>query len=165
MLVALLVGCSSEVIDLSPGPGGAGGAPGATSSAGGAPAGGATAVGGFGGVDDGGGFPMPECGVPGDCGADRVCLAWSCVNQRCVAVALPNGTLLPRQTPGDCLDVVCDGAGDVTTVPNDADMPNDGNACTIDACRDGTPTSILAPQGTACGPNGLMMCDGNGNCL
>ena len=40
--------------------------------------------------------------------------------------------------PGrDCHKVVCDGSGGTTTVNDDGDVPNDGNACTSDSCSNG----------------------------
>jgi hypothetical protein len=75
------------------------------------------------------------------------------------------GTAAPPQIAGDCHVNECDGAGNVTSVVDDTDVPVDGNDCTADACSGGVPSNPNLPVGTACSQNGGTTCDGSGSCL
>ena len=64
------------------------------------------------------------------------------------------------QNNHDCTKRQCDGNGNVVDVRDPGDIPeNDGNACTVEDCDEGT--SPFAAAGAAC-PNGA--CDGLGHC-
>jgi hypothetical protein len=67
-----------------------------------------------------------------------------------------DGVTIPgRDVMGDCQVPVCvDGAPQ--QMPDNDDVPNDGNLCTLDSCQEGTPSSVPAPDGTSCGQN--LMC-------
>ncbi len=73
------------------------------------------------------------------------------------------GSCLLQQVPGDCHQLICDGMGGETSLVDNADVPNDGNDCTIDSCTNGVPTHVPAPVGTVCG-GGASTCDGSGRC-
>ncbi len=120
---------------------------------------------------------LRECRVVDDCAVElpdcRSVL--SCTASRCAFHDEAEGTPLSTelQTPGDCLEWVCDGAGDkkLAQSPSDAD---DGNPCTIDECKGSVQVHTKqnqvkcyeGPPGTQdvgeCKP-GTLTCDGDGN--
>lgn len=85
-----------------------------------------------------------ECAVP-------VCLSGACGT-----TWAPAGQPTTTQTPGDCQVNQCDGLGGVVSVNDAADLPDDGNVCTIDQCAMGVPTHTPFVDGTSCGP--MMTC-------
>jgi hypothetical protein len=106
------------------------------------------------------------CTTPADCpGSDGACAVRTCIAGVCGVDLAPAGFLAGAQTSGDCQQVVCDGDGNVTTVADDADVPADGDPCTLDVCTHGVPSHADAPAGTACGANGQLACDGHGTCV
>jgi hypothetical protein len=116
------------------------------------------------GVCTAGTCAQAQCLSAADCpGAATECQAPTCTGGVCGFVNAPAGTPVSMQIPGDCKQVMCDGAGFFVTIPNDADLVDDGNPCTVDMCSGGTPLQLLAPAGTACGPSSV--CDGAGNCI
>lgn len=120
-------------------------------------------TGGTGNVGNTGGGGADACSVASDCPtpADE-CLAPACVGGVCDTEAVAAGTIVSSQTAGDCLLVVCDGAGSTTT--EDADDPeDDGDACTADTCEQGVNVHTLEPAGTACGVD--LVCDATGACV
>ncbi len=105
-----------------------------------------------------------ECNAATDCpGADDECKTRSCDAGVCGFTFATAGTALASQTAGDCQQVVCDGAGNVTTANDDLDSPNDNNTCTTDTCVAGAPTFTNVMAGTTCGAAGV--CDANGQCV
>jgi hypothetical protein len=80
-----------------------------------------------------------ECAQPA-CGADR----------RCTTSNVKSGTAFSLQAFGDCVRLVCDGKGGVSSVPDNADTFDDADACTIDTCQGGkrvhTPVACAAPE-------------------
>lgn len=98
--------------------------------------------------------------------------AVACEQRTCVFVDAIEGTALAQQTPGDCVQVQCDGLGKTRTivVPTDFD---DGDPCTEDACDGPTPVHMPkshfpcydGPPGTkgkgAC-VEGVQACDPQG---
>lgn len=60
------------------------------------------------------------------------------------------GSIVTAQTPGDCLRNVCDARGGVVAEPDDTDVPDDGEECTVDACAGGVPSHAPAANGTPC---------------
>jgi hypothetical protein len=103
------------------------------------------------------------CLVDADCGANGPCATYACANGSCQATYVPNGQGDPGgQVGGDCKKKVCDGSGGATAIPDDGDIPDDGNSCTTDTCSNGVPSNT--PQvGMACGNDGK--CDGSGQCV
>jgi hypothetical protein len=113
-------------------------------------------------VDDSEAASTP-CTVPADCpGLETECATRTCVAGVCGVERRPPGYLVGVQSPGDCVKVACDGDGNVASLPDDADVPNDGNACTEDRCEGGLPAQGGAEAGTPCGVG--LACDGEGHC-
>ena len=96
---------------------------------------------------------------PGDC-VTPTCNA----DHSCEPLYTPDGTPLPAasQQAGDCRTVVCNGNGGTTNEANASDLPDDGNACTIDSCQGTSGEHAPAPAGTPC--DGGKECDGFGSC-
>jgi hypothetical protein len=83
--------------------------------------------GGQGGV---GGGEAP-CTAAADCPAPSgFCEAPICIGGECGMVAQPGGMELPGQVKGDCLEQVCDGAGN-KIAQNDDDDWNDPTECAV----------------------------------
>jgi len=117
--------------------------------------------GGCGGGSTSGG---PTCKTADACpGVDDFCKARICEAGTCGFSYTAEGTALPSQTPGDCLKVVCDGAGSSMTVTDDTNVPVDGNDCTADLCTGGVPSNPPLPAETPCGTG--LVCDGKGDCV
>lgn len=98
---------------------------------------------------------------PVQCAADSDCLLMQCRTRACVAGVcvyedVADGAPEGEQTPGDCAMSVCDGAGGVQRVADPGDVPDDGVACTVDACEGMTP--VHTPQSEPCygGPDGTQ---------
>lgn len=120
---------------------------------------------------------LRECRVVDDCVVDvpDCQTAMSCTASQCVFQDEAEGKPLStgQQTPGDCLEWVCDGLGNkkLTQSPTDAD---DYNPCTIDECKGSTQvhtkqdqvSCYRGPPGTAgvglC-KTGILKCDDAGN--
>jgi hypothetical protein len=102
-----------------------------------------------------------ECVGPEHCnhlGITTECAQRTCEDKLCGQVFTPDGTSLSPalQAVGDCHRAVCDGEGEVRLEIDDADLPNDANACTVDSCLHGAPKH--APL---CAPNQQCF---NGTC-
>lgn len=98
-----------------------------------------------------------------DCPADDACTMWACPDGMCVPTYQPMGTPVNGATDGDCKAVVCNGAGQTNMVNFDADKPaDDGNACTIEGCKNGASDPQFATAGTTCG--GTKKCNDMGKC-
>ena len=114
-------------------------------------------------ICDGNGMCV-ECVTTNDCpGQDTVCQARTCDMGMCGVMNAPAGTAVPMQTPGDCQESQCNGAGMIVSVANDTDVPVDGNACTGDVCTGGVPSNPTLPAGTSCGAS--LVCDAGGQCV
>lgn len=123
---------------------------------------GATAVGGGG---TGGTTCSAECCAPDDCTPPTdVCKQSTCIANTCGEAPRTDGTETAMQMDGDCKKSVCQG-GAVASVNDDADLPDDGNDCTVDACNGGMPESMPAAMSTPCTSNGGKLCDGDGACV
>jgi hypothetical protein len=72
-------------------------------------------------------------------------------------------TATVAQTSGDCHKSVCDGAGNLTTIVDDNDPPDDNKVCTVDTCSNGAPVHTPKTTGTTCGTG--LVCDVTGNCV
>ncbi len=138
--------------------GGSGGSGGSGTTTGGP--GGGLATGGAGGAGTG------NCSVPANCpGPAHGCSKPTCDAGVCGVEPAPQGTLAADDVAGDCLRRVCDGAGDVTTVHDDLDVPTTGAACAADACEAGAPSHPPKAEGTACSEGAGTKCDGKGACV
>jgi hypothetical protein len=133
----------------------------------------------------------PACAVDADCpqGAG-VCQTGVCQAGQCVLVDLPAGTAI-GDAPGDCRKDVCDGAGNLEQMPDDADvapddfgdckatvcvagepgfvaddldLPNDDVECTADTCDQGTPKFTAKPVNSFCGAKGEKFCHDDLTC-
>jgi len=117
--------------------------------------------GGGGGAGGGG-----ACGSPSDCPTPTgACMKATCASGVCGEEPLPNGVLAAEQASGDCAVSLCDGQGVVKTVPDETDLPVDGNGCTDDVCTAGTPSNPPRASGSACAEGGGNVCNGSGACV
>ncbi len=107
-----------------------------------------------------------ECLAPDTCpGNETECQFRTCTGLACGTGCNPFGTVTSGQVAGDCQLNVCNGACSTTNVPDNSDLPDDGNQCTTDLCTGGVPSHGFEPVGTVCTQNGGSMCDGLGNCV
>jgi hypothetical protein len=67
----------------------------------------------------------------------------------------PEGSC-PDNNP--CTKEACSAGGDCTNVPDDTLIPDDGNECTTDACKDAKDQHTAKPDATTCGLNGGLEC-------
>ena len=133
-----------------------------TTGAGGAGTGGA----GTGGAGDAG----VQCTKASDCaGTDTDCASRTCTSGQCGVTFAVDGTATNTKATGACQQNVCDGMGMVKSIPDDANLPVDGNPCTNDLCSSGVPANPAYPAGTPCtgGSDGGTgkVCDGQGACV
>jgi plastocyanin len=113
-----------------------------------------------GGGDDGGSIGSCDCGDP-----PSACIVFECVEARCEERDADDGAPIAEQTADDCEEVVCDGEGGTRSEPDDDDVPNDDNPCTVDACDDGDATHEPSAPRTECDVDDGVMCDGDGACV
>lgn len=102
-----------------------------------------------------------ECLTVADCGAlppDDECHTRACTAGACGSMYTDEGVALTDQTAGDCLVAQCDGLGGMEDAPDDDDIFDDQNVCTVDTCNAGTPVHTSEPLGTPC-PGGV--CSGD----
>jgi hypothetical protein len=101
---------------------------------------------------DGMGSCVGGCISDADCAIDSVCSQSFCgACGECNIVHDPAGTPAGQQVKGDCQAMVCDGMGGVVMVADPGDVPDDGDACTIDACVNGVPANTpLCPPPQTC---------------
>jgi hypothetical protein len=104
------------------------------------------------------------------CDDGNACTEDSCnVALGICAHALLDGVALPesQQEPGNCRQRRCQ-LGQVVEAADDNDAPDDGNPCTEDLCKEGSPSTSPRPLDFACSDlaNGLAkVCDGKGACV
>ncbi len=119
-----------------------------------------------------GGGSCVQCNSPTQCTAllpidTPDCESRACNAGSCQYVFQPAGHPLnpSLQMPGDCKNLVCDGAGAVAANPvaNGADIPADGNDCTNDVCVGSTPQNNPVTVGDPCGANGV--CNAAAQCV
>lgn len=124
--------------------------------------------------DDAG--PPPDDSGPGDAGPTDAggctrtedcpapmneCETAFCGGGTCQTMPLPAGTPTSMQTAGDCQVDTCDGTGGTERVADDADVPDDANECTTDACSMGVPSNT-PNMGAACATG---VCSAAGTCV
>ncbi len=106
------------------------------------------------------------CSDNGDCSPSTTCATWSCntSNQQCEVVYAVAQTPLPaaQQQSGDCQRLVCNGTGGLSTQNDNADVFDDGNACTTDSCSQGSPIHTDRPLNTVCAGG---FCNATGTCV
>lgn len=104
-----------------------------------------------GGQGGAGGIVPPECVVAGDCpGVDNECRSRSCTAGVCGVAFVAAGTPLAVQVVGDCATATCDGAGEIASEYDAADLIDDGNDCTNDTCTPQGPSYAPKPMGDSC---------------
>jgi hypothetical protein len=100
-----------------------------------------------------------DCPDPGSLCKTRVC-----VDQVCATENLAPNTEVMDPMPGDCQALVCDSAGGTIQVESSADIFDDDESCTVDACELGEP--VHKPKiGFACGPTSMDVCNDQGDCV
>lgn len=106
------------------------------------------------------------CTGPGDCpGTETDCQARSCTGTVCGFIYKPQGTAVTMQTPNDCKQNVCNGAGAVSVTFDNTDLQDDGNVCTLDGCSGGSPTHANLAAGAPCNDPTKPVCNGGGACV
>jgi plastocyanin len=98
-------------------------------------------------------------------GQDNECSKRVCDTGVCGTSFTAAGVVVAAQTAGDCQQKQCDGAGAVHTVPDNTDLPVDGNECTSDLCTVGAPSNPPIMAGGVCTTPGNTVCDGAGKCV
>ncbi len=107
-----------------------------------------------------------ECVAVDDCpGQDTACQVRSCVAGICGTTLVAAGTPIASQTDNDCQINVCDGFGLISSAPDNADVPIDGNTCTADTCTAGVPSNPPLPIDSPCTENGGKVCNANAACV
>ena len=94
--------------------------------------------------------------------APNECQVATCTAGACGIAFVAAGTTAATQVAGDCKKNTCNGAGAIVNGADDADLPNDNNACTNDVCTAGVVSHTPAPGGTACGAG--QVCNAMGAC-
>jgi hypothetical protein len=107
-----------------------------------------------------------ECNNASTCpgGPDGQCHSVTCDTGVCGISFKNAGTSVSPQPSGDCQKLQCDGAGNIESVADDGDTPDDNNECTADMCVAGVPMTPNRAHGTSCTVNGRT-CDGAGACI
>ena len=102
------------------------------------------------------------CTTAAECDDSNPCTTDSCTANACAYEAVADGPISGgMDLPTDCVDSVCQ-AGAAVVVPDDAEVPDDANACTQDACGDGNATHTPAGEGTPCAAG---VCNATGQCV
>ncbi len=117
-----------------------------------------------------------ECVMDTDCaGASDDCQHPSCTAAKCgvtnTAAGTPTSTN-PAQIPGDCQQIVCDGAGGHHSAADNTDAPNSGTVCITDSCSGGSVVQkdnpgVTCSSGTTpevCTASGQCGCQSNADC-
>ena len=115
----------------------------------------------------GGDMVTATCVLPTDCPPAPSCFQQECVKGECGLVATNSGTALPPalQTPNDCQELQCDGAGNTMTVPDPTDVPLDPTGgCNTTSCNGAAQVLTPTASGTACTETAKGICNGAGVC-
>ena len=108
--------------------------------------------------------PNSPCGIDGVCDETGTCHSQG-VDPLCINVEAGTPLAPEFQTDGDCRLAVCDGYGNVSWNPDDADIPQYNKPCVIDMCSNGAYTYSKREPGTPCNSFGVDgFCDDNGGC-
>ena len=107
------------------------------------------------------------CTTPAQCAAGDFCKTAACNGGNCGFSFVASGTTLPAvdQTPADCMKVVCNGAGNTLSAPDNTDIQNTMTPCKNDACAGGLHVLTPVLPGTACGMGVGSTCDATGACV
>ena len=86
------------------------------------------------------------CNTAADCpGSDTECRTRTCVNNTCGVNNTMAGTRTQAQAAGNCQANECDGQGNIVSVADNNDLPNDNNACTRTCARRAHPRTRRSP--------------------
>lgn len=103
------------------------------------------------------------CTKASECpGVDTLCGWRACDKGTCSRFVAQNNGSSFSQIYGDCRNVRCDNGVPFNDV-NDGDKYDDGNSCTNDVCKNGTPSNPFKMAGAQCSNNNV--CDGKGACV
>ncbi len=111
---------------------------------------------------------VAQCpGADGSTAPDDDCFKRACGSDgTCQPILAESGTATVSapnlQTPGDCHQIRCDGAGHAKKMVDDTDLPDDGNDCTNDLCNNGVPSHTNEPMGAICDTS--LACNASGQC-
>jgi hypothetical protein len=122
------------------------------------------------GLDDiqidqgGGGGAHRTCASAAQCDDQNPCTTDVCSpDGLCVWTAL-DGVPSPEQVVGDCQTMHCV-QGEPQTEPDDTDVADDHEACTVDTCNAGVPAHTAQLDGTPCGMMGVPAACTHGVCV
>lgn len=123
-----------------------------------------TGAGPVGTTGTGAGGGMPDAGIPcevdSNCPLSSDCTTWTCKSGLCdLEVAMDGTPVAPGSVQGDCKKNVCQD-GKSAVLPDDTDLVEDNDPCTVEMCSAGTKQKGPAPDGTACGDMGTLGCVG-----
>jgi hypothetical protein len=103
------------------------------------------------------------CLTSAACGEAEECKGWSCNAGVCARSFATPGTPVSAQTPGDCMQVQCNGQGGEMDGYDDTDVPS--KSCFIGSCAGGEQVFTPAPVGTECSVDGGKHCNSEGACV
>jgi hypothetical protein len=104
-----------------------------------------------------------QCVAATSCpGTDTECQIRTCTANTCGFKDAAAGKVVSTQTPGDCKQNQCNGAGTVVAVTDNMDVPTNGSVCDTASCNNGTPALTPVAAGTSCGA--MKTCNGMGSC-
>lgn len=84
-----------------------------------------------------------QCFAPTECpAAPNECSTRACVANKCVFNGVAAGTPTVLQTAGDCRTQTCDGAGGITSIADNSDVPPSAGTCSVGGCTSGVPTQL-----------------------
>lgn len=108
-------------------------------------------------------LPTPQCTSPNDCPpSSNECKMATCTAGACGFGNRPLGTPVSQQTPGDCLQNVCDGNGGTTSQPANDPPAGTGVCLPSFTCNNGSAVPQYAPTTTVCDGG---YCNGTGTCV
>ena len=108
-----------------------------------------------------------KCAMPSDCPAPSTeCKTRTCTGGCCGTANVADLTpTMAGQMPKDCQQHVCDGLGAIKAVADDADKPDDQDACHSGTCTGGVPGQTLKAVDTPCAFNNGKFCGPTGACV
>lgn len=95
------------------------------------------------------------------------CTGSICDNSECVYTPFAANTPSVFREHGTCRKSICNGNGTAVSVTDNSNLPDDGNPCTLDSCKNGVPVYKNSAKGTSCGldEGDGYVCDGKGACV
>jgi hypothetical protein len=100
------------------------------------------------------------CTDSSECDVFEPCAVWTCNIGVCTRIIKAVGTFAGDDTKADCKADYCNAIGLLEKGAYTADVKEDGNECTADACSSkGDPINAPVPDGTKCG-TGCTTCTG-----